>query len=56
MIIGITLAITALLLYVPAFSKFFLFDVVSGTQLGMSVLVGLVSVLWIEVYKWFRRR
>ena len=56
MIIGITLAITALLLYVPAFSKFFLFDVVSGTQLGMSILVGLVSVLWIEVYKWFRRR
>lgn len=56
MIIGITLAITALLLYVPAFSRFFLFDVVSGTQLGMSVLVGLVSVLWIEVYKWFRRR
>ena len=56
MIIGITLAITALLLYVPAFSRFFLFDVVSGTQLGMSGLVGLVSVLWIEVYKWFRRR
>ena len=56
MIIGITLAITALLLYVPAFSRFFLFDVVSGTQLGMSILVGLVSVLWIEVYKWFRRR
>lgn len=56
MIIGITIAITALLLFVPAFSRFFLFDAVSGMQFGISVLVGLVSVLWIEVYKAFRRR
>ena len=56
MIIGITILITSLLLYVPIFSKFFAFDAITGTQLGMSILVGSVAVLWIEVYKWMRRR
>jgi Ca2+-transporting ATPase len=56
MIIGITILITSLLLFVPIFSKFFAFDAITGTQLGMSILVGSVAVLWIEVYKWIRRR
>jgi Ca2+-transporting ATPase len=56
MIIGITILITSLLLFVPIFSKFFAFDAITGTQLGMSILVGSLAVLWIEVYKWIRRR
>jgi Ca2+-transporting ATPase len=56
MIIGITILITSLLLFVPVFSKFFAFDAITGTQLGMSILVGSIAVLWIEVYKWIRRR
>ena len=56
MIIGITILITSLLLFVPVFSKFFAFDAITGTQLGMSILVGSIAVLWIEVYKWMRRR
>lgn len=56
MIIGITILITSLLLFVPIFSKFFAFDAITGTQLGMSILVGSLAVLWIEVYKWIRRQ
>ena len=55
-IIGITVSITALLLWVPMFSKFFQFEMISSTQLLLSVGVGMVSVLWIEIYKWMRRR
>jgi Ca2+-transporting ATPase len=56
MIISLTIIITALLLFVPVFSHFFQFETVSGSQTGLSILVGFVSVLWIEIYKWFKRR
>lgn len=55
-IIGITILITFLLLFIPVFSQFFMFDKVSVTQIGLSILVGFVSVLWIEIYKAFKRR
>jgi Ca2+-transporting ATPase len=56
LIIGLTILITALLLFVPVFSHFFQFETVSGSQIALSILVGFVSVLWIEIYKWFKRR
>lgn len=55
-IIGITVLITSLLLFVPVFSHFFMFEAVSTMQIGMSILVGFVSVMWIEIYKAFKRR
>ena len=55
LIIGITLLITSLLLFVPVFSKFFLFEKVSFSQIGLSILVGFISVMWIEIYKIFKR-
>ena len=55
-IIGITLLTTSLLLFVPIFSKFFLFESVNLTQIGCSFLVGFVSVMWIEIYKFFKRK
>jgi Ca2+-transporting ATPase len=55
-IIGITIVLTSLLLFVPIFSKFFLFEIVDYTQIGFSILVGFVSVIWIEFYKLFKRR
>jgi Ca2+-transporting ATPase len=55
MIIGITIFITTLLLFVPAFSDFFKFDVVSTKQIGLSIAVGAISVLWIEIYKGIKR-
>lgn len=55
-IIGITILITSLLLLVPVFSQFFMFGTVSNSQIGLSILVGFVSVIWIEIYKIFKRR
>lgn len=55
LIIGTTIIITILLLFIPVFSHFFMFDKVSSKQIGWSVLVGLVSVMWIEIYKYFKR-
>ena len=56
MIIGITIGITSLLLFIPVFSKFFIFEKVDLTQIGFSVLVGFLSVMWIEIYKLFKRK
>lgn len=56
LIIGITILMTGLLLFIPAFSNFFLFEMVSVTQIGLCVLVGSISVLWVEIYKVFKRR
>jgi Ca2+-transporting ATPase len=55
-IIGITVLITSLLLFVPLFSHFFMFDSVSAYQIGLGVLVGFVSVVWVELYKYFKRQ
>jgi Ca2+-transporting ATPase len=56
LIIGTTILISSLLLVIPVFSHFFMFDRVSATQIGWSILVGFVSVMWIEIYKYFKRR
>lgn len=55
-IIGITVLITILLLFVPVLSHFFMFETVSSLQIGLSILVGFISVMWVEIYKWFKRR
>ena len=56
LIIGITLLITGLLLIIPAFRTFFQFESITLLQIGFSVLIGFVSVVWIEFFKFFRRR
>lgn len=55
MIVGVTILLTGLLLFVPAFTRFFLFDAVTPFQMGLSIVVGFVSVFWIEIYKAYRR-
>lgn len=55
MIIVITIFITALLLAVPSFSHFFIFETVTIYQIGLSILTGGISVFWIEIYKGFKR-
>lgn len=55
-IIGLTIALTSLLLFIPAFSKFFLFEMVDYKQIGLSISIAFVSVMWMEVYKIFKRR
>jgi Ca2+-transporting ATPase len=54
-IIAITIAILALLLFVPVLTRFFLFQLLNVQQLSVSVGVGFVSVIWYEVVKWLKR-
>lgn len=56
MVIGITIAITALLIYVHPFADFFEFEHLNFAQLGITVGVGFVSVIWIELVKWRNRK
>jgi Ca2+-transporting ATPase len=56
LIIGTTLLITGSLLIIPAFRTFFQFESITLLQIGFSVLIGFVSVVWIEFFKFFRRR
>lgn len=54
-IIGATVVATALLLWVPPLAQFFNFQTLSPTQLGICAAVGLASVIWYEVVKWWKR-
>ena len=56
LIIGITLGLLFAILYVPPFAGFFKVTGLSVQQLGISVLIAAVSVLWFEGYKWVKRR
>lgn len=53
-VIGITLMLLFAILYIPVFANFFKVASLSVQQLGFSLLVACVSVLWFEVYKWLR--
>lgn len=55
LVIGITVAIAALLLFVPSFTAFFKFQTLSLGQLLSSILAGSVSVLWYELVKLRKR-
>ncbi len=55
-IISITVAISGLLLYVKPLAKFFDFEPLNLLQLGMSIGIGFLSVIWYEAVKWGKRR
>ena len=55
LIIGITVAIAALLIYVPVLSVFFKFGYPTPAQAGVSVAIGALSVIWYEGVKWRKR-
>lgn len=55
LIIGITISILGLLLFLPPLTKFFQFDFLTIFQLGFCVGVGLLSVIWFEIFKWLKR-
>ncbi len=54
--IGATIALTALLLFLPPATRFFLFDRLTMAQYGIAIGLGMTSVLWYEVVKVFKRR
>ncbi len=55
LIIGITVLMAALLLYVPAFTTFFQFERLNLSQLALCGVAGCVSVVWLELFKWIKR-
>jgi Ca2+-transporting ATPase len=52
----ITLALLAIILYVPSITAFFKIASLNGMQLGITAIVGFASVFWFEEYKWWKRR
>ncbi len=54
-IIGITIAICGLLIYVKPLAGFFQFEAVSIQLLLISMVTGLLSVIWFELVKWIKR-
>jgi len=55
LIIGITVAISGLLLFVPPLAKFFEFEALTIAQLSISMGIGFASVIWYEIIKWRKR-
>ncbi len=55
LIIGITIAITASLLYIKPLANFFSFSALNITQLSVSIALGFLSVIWYEIVKWIHR-
>ncbi|UUC45106.1 cation-translocating P-type ATPase [Flavobacterium cerinum] len=54
-IIGITLLLLGLLLFVPPLTAFFEFETLSLQSLVTSILIGFISVIWYEIIKAFKR-
>ena len=55
LIIGLTIFITAMLLYIPPLASFFSFEPLNLQQMLISVGIGFVSVIWFEAIKGWRR-
>jgi P-type Ca2+ transporter type 2C len=55
LIIGITATTTTLLLSVQPFMDFFELGSLNSHQLGVSIFVGFISVIWFELVKWGKR-
>ncbi len=55
LIIGITVGITLMLLFIPPFTTFFEFQSLSIFQIMQCGSIGLISVIWYELVKWRKR-
>ncbi|MBI3220899.1 MAG: cation-translocating P-type ATPase [Bacteroidetes bacterium] len=54
-IIGITILLLALILYIKPITAFFEFEQLTISQLLICVTTGFISVVWFEVVKWVKR-
>ncbi len=55
LIIGVTIVITALLLFVNPLTEFFEFEKLNFSQVANSVVTGFLFVVWYEIVKWRNR-
>lgn len=56
LIIGITILMLALLIYLKPLTNFFGFEKLNAADLILSVGIGCLCVLWFELFKWQKRR
>lgn len=56
LIIGVTLILLFMILYVPPLARFFHLTGLTLQRLGITFLVAAVSVMWFEGYKWTKRK
>ena len=56
LIIGMTIFITSILLYLKPLTAFFEFESINSMQLLFCIATGSVSVVWFEIIKWIKRR
>ncbi|MFT4831655.1 MAG: Ca2+-transporting ATPase [Psychroserpens sp.] len=54
-IIGITITLTGVLLYMDPFTAFFQFESLTNDQLWTSIGIGFISVIWYELVKGIKR-
>jgi len=55
LVIGITLVLLFSIIYIPVFASFFQVVPIGFSEIAISLFIAAVSVLWFEVYKWFKR-
>lgn len=55
LIISITVAITALLLFIKPLTLFFKFESLYFSQISICIVIGFLSVMWYEIIKWRKR-
>ncbi len=55
LIIGITIAITGMLIYIKPFADFFEFEQLNVLQIILCLITGIVCVIWYEIVKMFKR-
>lgn len=55
-IISLTITLSLTLLYVPVLTRFFEFERLTIPQLGPTIVIGAISVLWYEIVKVIKRK
>ena len=54
-VIGATLILLFVILYVRPVGGFFQVEGLTFSELAMTCLIAAVSVMWVELFKWFKR-
>ncbi len=55
-VLSATLALLAMILYIPSFASFFRITSLNEMQISWTIATALVSVIWFEVYKLVKRK
>lgn len=56
LIIGVTLLISASLIYFKPLRIFFGLESLTAPEMAISIAIGFISVIWFELYKWVKRK